>query len=59
MDFLHGFAKAARLDFFKIGNGDWDTDYVTKGEKLVGLFGSPAKRVASDKVNCSTFLSKY
>lgn len=34
MDFLHGIAKAAGIDSFKIGNGDWNTDYASKSHTL-------------------------
>jgi 2,3-bisphosphoglycerate-independent phosphoglycerate mutase len=37
MDFLHGIAKAGKLDFFKIGNGQPQTDYAGKGAKTVEL----------------------
>ena len=37
MDFLHGIAKAGKLEFFKIGNGQPDTDYVAKGAKTIEL----------------------
>jgi len=37
MDFLHGIAKAGQLDFFKIGNGQPDTDYAAKGAQTVQL----------------------
>jgi 2,3-bisphosphoglycerate-independent phosphoglycerate mutase len=34
MDFLNGFSKEMGLDFFKIGNSNWDTDYEGKGRIL-------------------------
>lgn len=34
MDFLNGFSKGMNLDFFKIGNSSWDTDYKGKGNLL-------------------------
>lgn len=37
MDFLQGIAKASGLDCFKMGNGNWNTDYNGKGSKLVDL----------------------
>jgi 2,3-bisphosphoglycerate-independent phosphoglycerate mutase len=37
MDFLHGIAKAGRIDSFKVGNGRPDTDYASKGAKVVEL----------------------
>jgi len=37
MDFLHGIALAVNLDFFNLGNGDWNTDYAAKGAKAVEL----------------------
>jgi len=37
MDFLHGIARAAGIDFFKLGNGDWNTDYTGKGRELISL----------------------
>jgi 2,3-bisphosphoglycerate-independent phosphoglycerate mutase len=37
MDFLHGIAKAGKLDFFKLGNGQPETDYAGKGAKTVEL----------------------
>jgi 2,3-bisphosphoglycerate-independent phosphoglycerate mutase len=37
MDFLHGIAKAGRIDSFKVGNGRPDTDYESKGTKVVEL----------------------
>ena len=37
MDFLHGIAKAGRIDSFKVGNGRPDTDYASKGTKVVEL----------------------
>ena len=40
MDFLHGIATAAKMEFFKLGNGDWNTDYRGKGEKLIELTAS-------------------
>jgi 2,3-bisphosphoglycerate-independent phosphoglycerate mutase len=35
MDFLHGIAKASGLEFLKMGNGNWNTDYVGKGEQVL------------------------
>lgn len=32
MDFLNGFSREMNLDFFKIGNSNWDTDYKGKGD---------------------------
>ena len=40
MDFLHGIAKAGRLDSFKVGNGRPDTDYRGKGAKPVELLSA-------------------
>lgn len=40
LDFLHGIAKAGQLDFFKVGNGQPDTDYAGKGAKTVELLAS-------------------
>lgn len=40
MDFLHGIAKAGQLEFFKIGNGQPDTDYAGKGAKTVELLAA-------------------
>jgi 2,3-bisphosphoglycerate-independent phosphoglycerate mutase len=37
MDFLKGIAKAGAMDFFQVGNGRPDTDYMAKGEKVVDL----------------------
>jgi len=37
MDFLHGIAKASGINCFKMGNGNWDTDYAGKGSKLIDL----------------------
>lgn len=37
MDFLRGIAKAAEIDFFRVGNGRPDTDYAAKGEKTLEL----------------------
>jgi len=37
MDFLHGIAISVGLEFFKLGNGDWNTDYSFKGSKLIEL----------------------
>jgi len=37
MDFLHGIAKAGRVESFKVGNGRPDTDYASKGAKVVEL----------------------
>jgi len=40
MDFLHGIAKAGKLEFFKLGNGQPDTDYGAKGAKTVELLAA-------------------
>lgn len=37
MDFLQGIAKAAGIDCFKMGNGNWNTDYAGKGKKIIDL----------------------
>lgn len=37
MDFLHGIAKAGGMDFYKVGNGRPDTDYVAKGATVIAL----------------------
>lgn len=37
MDFLEGIAKAGGVDFFKSGNGSWDTDYLKKGKLTIDL----------------------
>jgi 2,3-bisphosphoglycerate-independent phosphoglycerate mutase len=37
MDFLHGIAKAGGIESFKVGNGRPDTDYASKGAKVVEL----------------------
>lgn len=37
MDFLHGIARAAGLDSYNLGNGNWDTCYAAKGQKLIEL----------------------
>jgi 2,3-bisphosphoglycerate-independent phosphoglycerate mutase len=37
MDFLNGIAAASGVDFYKIGTGDWDTDYAAKGATTVEL----------------------
>ncbi len=38
MDFLNGFSRKMGLDFYKIGNSNWDTDYAGKGKLLVEQF---------------------
>jgi 2,3-bisphosphoglycerate-independent phosphoglycerate mutase len=38
MDFLQGIARSAEIEFFKVGNGRPDTDYVAKGAKVIELF---------------------
>jgi 2,3-bisphosphoglycerate-independent phosphoglycerate mutase len=37
MDFLQGIAKVGGIDFFKVGNGRPDTDYASKGAKVLEL----------------------
>ena len=37
MDFLHGIAKAGGIESFRVGNGRPDTDYASKGAKVVEL----------------------
>lgn len=37
MDFLHGIAKAGGIDSYKVGNGRPDTDFASKGAKVVEL----------------------
>jgi 2,3-bisphosphoglycerate-independent phosphoglycerate mutase len=37
VDFLHGIAKAGGIDSYKVGNGRPDTDYASKGAKVVEL----------------------
>jgi 2,3-bisphosphoglycerate-independent phosphoglycerate mutase len=37
MDFLQGIAKAGVIDFYKAGNGRPDTDYASKGTKVLEL----------------------
>jgi 2,3-bisphosphoglycerate-independent phosphoglycerate mutase len=37
MDFLHGIALEAGIEPFKIGNGNWNTDYSAKGAKVIEL----------------------
>jgi 2,3-bisphosphoglycerate-independent phosphoglycerate mutase len=37
MDFLRGIARAAEIEFFRVGNGRPDTDYAAKGEKTLEL----------------------
>ena len=37
MDFLHGIAVAAGMDFFNVGNGSWDTDYDKKADQALKL----------------------
>ena len=38
MDFLKGIAVNSGIDFFKEGNGNWDTDYNSKFERIIKLF---------------------
>jgi len=45
MDFLQGIAKASGLDCFKMGNGNWNTDYNGKGIKLIDLLTNDYKFV--------------
>lgn len=40
MDFLHGIARAAGIDFVRVGNGRPDTDYRGKGAKTVELLSA-------------------
>lgn len=37
MDFLHGIARAAEIDFFRVGNGRPNTDYEAKGQQVIYL----------------------
>jgi 2,3-bisphosphoglycerate-independent phosphoglycerate mutase len=35
MDFLNGFGREMNIDFFRIGNSSWDTDYEGKGNRIL------------------------
>jgi 2,3-bisphosphoglycerate-independent phosphoglycerate mutase len=37
MDFLQGIARSGGIEFFRVGNGRPDTDYVGKGAKVIEL----------------------
>ena len=37
LDFLHGIAVAAGMEFYNVGNGSWDTDYDKKAEQTLDL----------------------
>tara|TARA_B100001250_G_C19817496_1_gene799571 strand:- start:6022 stop:7209 length:1188 start_codon:yes stop_codon:yes gene_type:complete len=37
MDFLHGIAIAAGMEFYNVGNGSWDTDYDKKADQTLEL----------------------
>ena len=37
MDFLHGIAVAAGMEFYNVGNGSWDTDYDKKADQTLEL----------------------
>jgi 2,3-bisphosphoglycerate-independent phosphoglycerate mutase len=40
MDFLHGIAKAGRIDSFKVGNGRPDTDYEARAQRWLSCFAA-------------------